>query len=130
MTPSQAMKMPAVSFRSELGLPPAGQQERAPEGAHRADASERVERSGRGAARRSRRGAADRAGRGDLARASRAAGQRQDTERSHGSPSRCESGWRERVGIEPTGAAEGASVAVLKTGQTTRPDPLPSRSGR
>jgi len=35
--------------------------------------------------------------------------------------------WRERVGIEPTGAAEGASLAVLKTGQTTRPDPLPSR---
>jgi hypothetical protein len=35
-------------------------------------------------------------------------------------------GWRERVGIEPTGAAEGASIAVLKTGQTTRPDPLPS----
>jgi hypothetical protein len=33
--------------------------------------------------------------------------------------------WRERVGIEPTGAAGGASVAVLKTGQTTRPDPLP-----
>jgi hypothetical protein len=33
--------------------------------------------------------------------------------------------WRERVGIEPTGAAEGASIAVLKTGQTTRPDPLP-----
>jgi len=36
------------------------------------------------------------------------------------------SGWRERVRIELTGAAEGASVAVLKTGQTTRPDPLPS----
>src|SRR5215212_1854003 len=34
--------------------------------------------------------------------------------------------WRERVGIEPTGAAEGASIAVLKTGRTTRPDPLPS----
>src|ERR1700737_1447637 len=34
--------------------------------------------------------------------------------------------WRERVGIEPTGAAGGASIAVLKTGQTTRPDPLPS----
>ena len=33
--------------------------------------------------------------------------------------------WRERVRIEPTGATEGASVAVLKTGQTTRPDPLP-----
>jgi hypothetical protein len=33
--------------------------------------------------------------------------------------------WRERVGIEPTGAAGGASVAVLKTGQTTRPDPPP-----
>jgi hypothetical protein len=30
------------------------------------------------------------------------------------------------VGIEPTGAAEGASIAVLKTGQTTRPDPPPS----
>ena len=26
--------------------------------------------------------------------------------------------WRERVGIEPTGAAEGVSVAVLKTGQS------------
>ena len=36
-----------------------------------------------------------------------------------------ERGWRERVGIEPTGAAEGASIAVLKTGQTTRPDPPP-----
>jgi hypothetical protein len=33
--------------------------------------------------------------------------------------------WRERVGIEPTGATEGASIAVLKTGRTTRPDPLP-----
>src|ERR1043166_1805515 len=33
--------------------------------------------------------------------------------------------WRERVGIEPTGAAEGVSVAVLKTGRVTRPDPLP-----
>jgi hypothetical protein len=29
------------------------------------------------------------------------------------------------VGIEPTGAAGGVSIAVLKTGQTTRPDPLP-----
>jgi hypothetical protein len=29
------------------------------------------------------------------------------------------------VGIEPTGATGGASVAVLKTGQTTRPDPPP-----
>jgi hypothetical protein len=38
--------------------------------------------------------------------------------------------WRERVGIEPTEAARGSSVAVLKTGQTTRPDPLPpNRSG-
>jgi hypothetical protein len=37
-----------------------------------------------------------------------------------------ERGWRERVGIEPTGAAEGASIAVLKTGQTTRSDPLPA----
>src|SRR5882672_6293678 len=37
--------------------------------------------------------------------------------------------WRERVGIEPTGATEGVSVAVLKTGQTTRPDPLPSDDG-
>ena len=33
------------------------------------------------------------------------------------------------MGIEPTGAAEGVSVAVLKTGQTTRPDPLPSDDG-
>ena len=33
--------------------------------------------------------------------------------------------WRERVGIEPTGAAGGASIAVLKTGRTTRPDPPP-----
>ena len=33
--------------------------------------------------------------------------------------------WRERVGIEPTGATEGVSVAVLKTGQATRPDPPP-----
>jgi hypothetical protein len=37
-----------------------------------------------------------------------------------------EARWRERVGIEPTGAAGGASIAVLKTGQTTRPDPPPS----
>ena len=36
---------------------------------------------------------------------------------------------RERVRIELTRAAEGASVAVLKTGQATRPDPLPG-SGR
>ena len=36
--------------------------------------------------------------------------------------------WRERVGIEPTGAAEGVSIAVLKTGRTTRPDPLPHPS--
>jgi hypothetical protein len=33
--------------------------------------------------------------------------------------------WRERVRIELTRAAGGVSVAVLKTGQTTRPDPLP-----
>ena len=33
--------------------------------------------------------------------------------------------WRERVGIEPTGATVGVSVAVLKTGQATRPDPPP-----
>jgi hypothetical protein len=32
------------------------------------------------------------------------------------------------VGIEPTGAAEGVSIAVLKTGRTTRPDP-PPRAG-
>ena len=38
--------------------------------------------------------------------------------------------WRERVGIEPTGAAEGVSVAVLKTGQTTRPDPPPPEQPR
>jgi len=35
------------------------------------------------------------------------------------------SNWRERVGIEPTGATEGSSIAVLKTGQATRPDPPP-----
>ena len=29
------------------------------------------------------------------------------------------------MGIEPTGDTKGASVAVLKTGQTTRPDPPP-----
>ena len=33
--------------------------------------------------------------------------------------------WRERVGIEPTGAAGGVSIAVLKTGRTTRSDPPP-----
>src|SRR5512140_785741 len=33
--------------------------------------------------------------------------------------------WRERVGIEPTGAVVDTSIAVLKTGRTTRPDPLP-----
>ena len=41
---------------------------------------------------------------------------------------KAEWGWRERVGIEPTGATEGVSVAVLKTGRTTRPDPLPRQA--
>ena len=36
--------------------------------------------------------------------------------------------WRECVGIEPTGAAGGASITVLRTGRTTRPDPLPGNS--
>ena len=51
------------------------------------------------------------------------------------SPERCtpyavRRSWRERVGIEPTGATGGSSIAVLKTGRTTRPDPPPKNSYR
>jgi hypothetical protein len=37
-------------------------------------------------------------------------------------------GWRERVGIEPTGPRGATSVAILKIGRDTSPDPLPERS--
>ena len=48
-----------------------------------------------------------------------------EEQRAHDAGVLSRAGWRERVGIEPTGAAGGASVAVLKTGQATRPDPPP-----
>ena len=75
-------------------------------------------------------------GRGVLGQERRGAAPRREDERKHqgarqehvpAAPASewASAEWRERVGIEPTGAAGGASVAVLKTGQTTRPDPPP-----
>ena len=49
-----------------------------------------------------------------------AAGRSQHPATQHPAPK-----WRGRGGIEPTGAAEGVSIAVLKTGRTTKADPPP-----
>ncbi len=122
---------------ADARLPPAGQQERAPEGGHRAGA----EREGVGGGRRTRRdggriarrddGGIGRRGRRILGRGpDRRRQKRTEPRASHAiDRSGARERWRERVGIEPTGATVGVSVAVLKTGQTTRPDPLPSDDG-